>query len=444
VDGTSLTGMATGKSLAAGAKDVYTVVVNATVPDRVTSDEATCSSETGSGHGFFNGVEAVSGGNHVTAEDCGNIPSTPSVNVAKTVSSVTQNADGTWTVVYDLVATNPSVDRSGRYDLDDALAFGAGITVESATVTGPADVTVDASWTGMAPNTRVVSGRIIAAHSQESYRVTVVAGVATTASATDRDCTLDQGESGTGFLNTATLTAGSSTSTSRACAAPVGPTITKKVMSVTAVSNGVSRVAYDVVVSNPSATTGLVYSLVDELGFPDGVAVSDQQASWVHSALDGSGATASTVVDGWTGSGDGAVLATARSLVAGSMDTYRVVVTATVPISVPADVLTCSGADGAGHGFFNQGAVTSGEDTLTASACADIPPTIQVLPSSSETPSPTPSPTSPTITVKPTSSTIAYTGVDTLGMGWLALLLLGGGALVLAAGTVWRRKPRRH
>jgi hypothetical protein len=284
-----------------------------------------------------------------------------------------------------------------------------------------------------------VAGRIVAAHGQESGRVTVVAGVAATASATDRDCTLDQGENGTGFLNTATLTAGSSTSTSQACAAPASATITKKVVSVTSVSNGVSQVAYDVVGTNPSTTTGLVYNLTDNLGFPDGVTVSDQHASWVHSALDGSGATASTVVDGWTGSGDGAVLATARSLPAASMDTYRVVGTATVPTTVPGELLACSDSAGAGHGLFNEGAVTSGDDTLTATACADIPPTIIVLPTSSETPSPT-----PTITVLPTSSTMAYTGVDTVGMGWLALLLLGGGALALTVGTMWRRKPRRH
>ena len=438
-DGTTLNGMAKGTSLAANAKDVYTVVVNATIPDQISSDEATCSSETGSGHGFFNTTEADSGDNHVTAQDCGNIPSSPSVNVVKTVSRATQNADGTWTVVYDLVATNPSVDQSSKYDLDDAVDFGAGITIKSAKVTGPADAVVDRSWLGVAPHTRIVQDRIIAPQTQETYRVTVVAAVAATASVTDRDCTPGAGESGTGFLNTATLASGGDTSTSQACAAPVNPTITKKVASVTSVSNGVSQVAYDVVVSNPSTTTGLVYALADNLGFPDGVTVSDQHVSWVHSALDGTGATAAEVIDGWTGSGDAAVLATGRSLAAGSMDTYHVVVTATVPISVPADLLICSAADGAGHGAFNEGAVTSGDDTLTATACADLPPTIEVLPTSSQSPTPTPS-----ISVKPTTSTMAYTGVNTLGMGWLAILLLGGGILILAMGTMRRRKPRRH
>ena len=63
-------------------------------------------------------------------------------------------------------------------------------------------------------------------------------------------------------------------------------------------------------------------------------------------------------------------------------------------------------------------------------------------------------PTSPTtsstssIEVLPTSATspgkIAYTGVNTFGLGMLALLLLAGGALVLGVGTMWRRKPRKH
>ena len=434
-NGTTQTQIVSGRALPAGQTDTYTVVVNAAVPDGITVDAATCSSTSGPGHGFYNATEATSGENHVTADACGNIPSLGAVNIAKTVSSVTQNADGTWTVAYDLAVTNPSVDQSSRYNLSDAIAFGAGITVKSATVTGPQGAAIDPAWSGVAPHTSIVSGRIIAPHTQEHYTVTVVAAVGTTATTTDRDCTLQSGETGTGFLNTANLTAGGHTSSSQACASPVSPTITKKVASVTDLGNGASLVAYDVVVTNPSTTTGLVYNLADTLGFPADVAVSDQHASWVHSALDGSAAGARQVIDGWTGAGDTAVLATGRALPAATMDTYRVEVTATVPFTVGSDQLVCSPA-GAGHGFFNTGAVTSGNDTRTATACADIPPTIQVLPSSSSIPPPP--------TVAPTSSTMAYTGVNTLGMGWLAFLLLGGGGVLLLTGTLWRRKPRRH
>ena len=45
-------------------------------------------------------------------------------------------------------------------------------------------------------------------------------------------------------------------------------------------------------------------------------------------------------------------------------------------------------------------------------------------------------------TVPPT--TLPNTGVAATQMGWLALLLLLGGGLLVMTGTVWRRKPRRH
>lgn len=89
---------------------------------------------------------------------------------------------------------------------------------------------------------------------------------------------------------------------------------------------------------------------------------------------------------------------------------------------------------------------TSSSDPAPPTSSSDPTP-----PTSSSDPTPRDSsstPTSPSssapITVLPTSSTMAYTGVDTIGMGWLAFLLLGGGALLLVVGTAWRRKPRRH
>ena len=56
--------------------------------------------------------------------------------------------DGAWTITYDVVATNPDATLGTLYDLTDTLAFGTGITVTSATVTGPAGVTVNPGWNG--------------------------------------------------------------------------------------------------------------------------------------------------------------------------------------------------------------------------------------------------------------------------------------------------------
>ena len=48
-----------------------------------------------------------------------------------------------------------------------------------------------------------------------------------------------------------------------------------------------------------------------------------------------------------------------------------------------------------------------------------------------------------TVTGTP-SSALPNTGVAATQMGWLALLLLLGGGLLLTTKTIWRRKPRRH
>ena len=57
--------------------------------------------------------------------------------ITKTVTSNTQNPDGTWTIVYDVEVTNPN-PAAINFTLTDTLNFGQNIHVNSATVTGPA------------------------------------------------------------------------------------------------------------------------------------------------------------------------------------------------------------------------------------------------------------------------------------------------------------------
>ncbi|KRC42028.1 hypothetical protein ASE15_18765, partial [Oerskovia sp. Root22] len=57
-----------------------------------------------------------------------------SITVDKTISSgPTPNGDGTWTITYDLVATNTG-SAAGDYDLSDRLHYGEGIEITSAAV----------------------------------------------------------------------------------------------------------------------------------------------------------------------------------------------------------------------------------------------------------------------------------------------------------------------
>jgi hypothetical protein len=364
----------------------------------------------------------------------------PNPTVLKTVTSNTQNADGTWTTVFDVAVTNPDHNRPTSFTLHDTLAFGTGITVNSATVTGPG---ANPGWNGTT-DTTVVTNRSLGAGATEHYTVTVNATVTADATSDDRSCST-QG----GFTNTANVSVSGPASSrlaraaagsdpaggqeSTACADPASPTITKKVVSVVAGSSpGQSTITYEVTVSNGSHTQ-LTYSLHDPLGFPVGVTITSTSASRVHSALDGSAATAPEPIPGWTGTGSGAVLATNRALPPQSKDTYTLVVGATVTANLPADAAACSAA-GAGHGYFNSATVTSGSDQFRADACAPITP----LPAPGS-PAAEPPPAAPSAPSGP----LPFTGLVATWYGIAALALLGTGALLLVVARRGRRRTVR-
>jgi hypothetical protein len=145
----------------------------------------------------------------------------PPVQIVKSVNSNVQGADGSWTITYSISVTNPSTTMSTTYELSDRLKFGGNITITSAAVAGPHPT--DPGWNGIT-HTRVVGLTRLGRSAADVYHVTVTATVAATATSTQRDCTLQPGENGTGFLNSATATVGSQHSTDTACAAPGSPT----------------------------------------------------------------------------------------------------------------------------------------------------------------------------------------------------------------------------
>ncbi len=272
----------------------------------------------------------------------------PQAMVTKTVTSNTQNPGGTWTIVYDVAVTNPNASIATSFTLADTLAFGNNIDVNLAKVTGAG---ASPSWNG-ATDTTIVADAALGAGATEHYTVTVNATVLAAAAASDRTCA-----AGGGFHNTAqvalggvsatraaatrVLAAAAAGSEASACADPGSPTVTKKVVSVVAGSApGQWVVTYQVTAANATGTE-VSYSLHDQLGFPAGVTVTSTSAARVHSALDGSGATASQPVPGWTGTGSGTALASDQLLAAQSKDTFTIVVGATVT----------SGLGGRGHGM---------------------------------------------------------------------------------------------
>ena len=141
-------------------------------------------------------------------------PSAPTI-VKSVVGGPSVAADGSTTLKYQLVVTNPNTVDATTYDLADTLGFAAGVTVLSATLTTtPAGVTVNAGWNGSS-SAAIATGVALPAASTHTYEVTVVAVVPTTLDASLRACA---GTAGSGFFNSATLTALGANTAVSACA----------------------------------------------------------------------------------------------------------------------------------------------------------------------------------------------------------------------------------
>src|SRR5262249_29905919 len=160
------------------------------------------------------------GGNDLTADDCGNIPMPVNPTVTKTVSSTAQNPNGTWTVTYHVVVTQPAGppenpdNLSGLFNLSDTINFGAGITINSASWTGATTGTFPLPGT----TATLAANRVIAAGATDTYTITVNATVTRAAvDSTATECDTAQIPSAGGFLNQATLTSDGNTHDVFAC-----------------------------------------------------------------------------------------------------------------------------------------------------------------------------------------------------------------------------------
>lgn len=290
--------------------------------------------------------------------------------IDKRISSFTHNDDGTWTIVYDVDVTNLNPDADVIYDLDDSLAFGAGITVESATITAsPAGVTT-AAWAGTGA---VASDVTLPADAAHSYRLTVVADAGTTAGTSAAVCAA--GVAG-GFANVATLEVdGAAAETAEACASPAAPTVGKSVATPVQQPDGTWLVTYTVTVTNPATapTGGLAYTLDDELTIPAGVSVLDVAVT---------GPAGAPLNAGFDGSGDTALLTGVDRVPAASSATVPAtrVYTVVFHTDVPAGTGTASsfGCPPAGTGgYANAVTLYSGFGSTEldeASACANVAP----------------------------------------------------------------------
>lgn len=407
--------LVTDRVLPAGESDTFVVVFTVAVDPGMSSALRACD-PAGPGHGFFNAATLTSGEDTLTDADCGPVAESvlPLVTKAVDAGYPRQLADGDWEIRYLVTVSTPAgTTLSTRYDLDDALAFGAGATVVSATASGPSGAIP--AWTGRAGGLELADDVLLPAGESHVYTVTARAELAAGVAASDAaDCTLGSGETGTGFLNTVELRSGSATRTAEACAQPALPTLVKSLASAPVKRpDGTVDLAYTVSVTNPSVLE-LVYDLDDELGFAAGVTVLDVTVT----------GPAGVVVDPvWSGKGADIRLVTAQQLPANATHDYTVVVHARPTLFVDEADLACLPGT-AGHGYFNGAVLTSGADRLTDDACAPIATTDL-----------------PTLPLPPDLPTLALTGSVVGGGLLLALGLLAGGILL----SVARRRPApRH
>ncbi|WP_158602809.1 SdrD B-like domain-containing protein [Jiangella rhizosphaerae] len=307
----------------------------------------------------------------------------PSIDIEKTISSgPTANGDGTWTITYDLVASNTG-QGDGDYDISDRLRYGEGIVVEDAQViTTPDGVTALDTWTGQGPDgdpVNVIATDVpLSAGGVHTYQVQVVFSLdEDTLTEESMACPEpDSGENG-GLANSTGIEHNDLTDDDEACLSLGEPDLDKELVSAEPVGDGQWQVVYTLTVNNllPGETT---YDLEDELLFGDTVEVDYAEVTDYPDGVD--------VNEDWDGLED--TLIAEDVPLAGMNDeayaphVYTITVVADVPPAFEVDEdgntqAACQGEPGDNweNGGLNNGATltTEGGDEITDTDCADLP-----------------------------------------------------------------------
>ncbi|HRA06692.1 MAG TPA: hypothetical protein PKV13_08745 [Propionicimonas sp.] len=321
-------------------------------------------------HGFYNSARLTVGEVNQDEDAC--IPVTPRVypSVAKSVTSTTQGADGKWTVSYDVTVTLPSGEQNpsglaAEYDLTDTLDFGSGITIDSASWTGPGGT----GGVFAADHTATLASdqTITVATNPHHYTVTAIADVATTAfdNGTAR-CAAN--EAGSGFLNTAELTSGTTTTTDDACAEPAKPVVTKTGEVAEQNADGSWTISYLVAVSNDNeAGPRVLFNLFDTpAALPAGVTLT---GGWTAAVIEG------PAVSNGNRPETGDWLVASGFLEPGASASYRIQAGVRVALAEePFEFESCRDTESVGIVLPNSAKVTSGQVEGADDGCTTVLP----------------------------------------------------------------------
>ncbi|WP_277515198.1 DUF7507 domain-containing protein [Cellulosimicrobium cellulans] len=366
------------------APHVYRVTVLADVPLQLDgagsgADAPTaCPAEGSDADQGFNNTSGLTGPEGETEEDQACAP-IPSIDIAKTVSAgPTPNGDGTWTVTYDVVATNAGA-ADGTYEVTDRMTADGDLEVRSgAVVTAPDGVTPNAAWTGLgaegAPENVIASGVVLPAGGTHTYQVEVVLGIAEGVEGAPviTPCSAEPGASPGGLSNAAGIEHNDLADSDEACVAIAYIVVDKSISAgPTPNGDGTWTIVYDVVAENVGGTTG-EYDVFDRLHYGEGIEILDAA---ITTAPDGVETNA-----GWTGLGaeDSApenLVASGVELAAGGTHTYQVEVTVQMDEATidPVDLQCPPPGSGENGGLANSTSLDHNGIVAEDEVCASLP-----------------------------------------------------------------------
>jgi uncharacterized repeat protein (TIGR01451 family) len=213
----------TGEALAASLDESWTVTANFTVDPAVVADEdrACDPAEPVINTGFYNAVSGIDEADTTDNDTCTELPPAD-INLAKTVSSApVLQGDDTFTVVYQITATN-SGGGPGVYDLNDVFGVPAGVTVTPTPVPAYVSGTLGETQTGtLGAFPVIVTAEPLIAGAVETWSVTANFAV-DYETLLEEDLACADNTPGQGFYNEVTAITGEDPADNDACA-PIPP-----------------------------------------------------------------------------------------------------------------------------------------------------------------------------------------------------------------------------
>ncbi|KIP52725.1 DUF11 domain-containing protein [Leucobacter komagatae] len=332
--------------ISAGATHTYLVTRDVTLGAAAGPGALECADDSG----LWNTATVTNGVGSDSASACSPVEQ-PGVGVEKTVTSVTQAADGSWIVTYEVAVTNASQSLIARYSLADTLKYGAGITVAAAEWEGPGDAAGTFSGDGTAT---LATNVALAAGAKHTYTVTAFATIEAAAwSGSESKLTCSADETAGGFLNAATVTAAGVSHTDADCAEPGVPSIAKTAVGAVqdATDPDLWHVSYLLTVTPSGFDT--FYSLTDTPAFADGIALG---AGTAKRTGDDQSQAAFPITPGTVFAGSPVAL--------GATDephTWLVTWEASLPGELSPELSECAGT---GTAFFNTAALLQGTEII--------------------------------------------------------------------------------